>query len=429
MTNPFEDVTKDGVFESDKYLDSSYIPEKLLFRDEEMDTIYSNFKKPLQGRTPSHMLIHGPPGAGKTHAVQKIVEQFNEFSKRKDGFDWIANFFSAEKKTYYQLLTKIARNLNPGFPQRGYGEAEVQDKILELIRQSGQKHILIIDEVDKMNKSQKSQTPPLRDVVYFITRANELDGHGNGSINLAGILIGNEQGLDDRVERHSSATASAYHPEEVYFREYNANELVEIIKERCEKAFRGDIVEMAAINFLAAQITKHSHDLRFGFEVLKRSGDKLKELPGKDKIDEDLVERASNEVRKSNVYDMISKMNSSKMITLWAIVEGNEKVPPNEKTKGGLSSRTFYKIYKSFCDQIGLETRSQSHITQIVTNQLETQGFISTDVRGLGRGRGKTIVFHTGDIEGLREATKKALENNGFENIPTLKRRQRNTLF
>lgn len=419
MANRFQELMpKNSVFKNEIYLKPSHVPKKLLFRDDKMEKIYSNFKKTIQDISPSHMLIHGPPGTGKTHGILRVISEFNEFSEER-GLKWEAKFSSAEKKSYYQLLVKVARDLKPGFPSRGFGESEVQDRILKMIENSGKKYIFIFDEVDKMNKPQKSDTEPLQDLVYFITRANEIANKSTKSIDVTGVLVGNEQGLDKKVASCSGATASAYHPQKVYFDDYHADEVRKILEDRCEKAFKDGIVTRNATSFLAAQITKHTHDLRFGLKVLWFAGGEIKNTD-KDKIDETLIRDVIEDVQKSNIENMVKQMNDSKIITLWSIIMGNEAFPLSEKVDSAITSRQFYDVYKKTCQKVGLEKRSQAHITQNVTSSLETQGFVSTKVKGMGRGKGKTMLFYAGEIEGIKEAVRNTVKER-YDVTPNIK--------
>jgi len=409
MENPFKEfLPENEVFENVIFLKPSYVPEKLISREKEMKTIYNNFKKPIQKLRPSHMLIHGPPGAGKTHAIKKVIEQFNEYCETK-GLDWEAKYFDAVERTFYQLLVNMAKKFSPGFPEKGFAASTVRDKILDLMAENDKKYILIIDGVDKMNRPKHASNSPLCGVVTFITRAHEIADNYDENMHVTGVLIANEFGLKQRLTRESYATSSAFHPKNVYFKEYNQYELENIIEDRCNKAFKENVIEEDAIKLLSEEIYQSSYDIEFALEVLRCSGERLMELENKEKIDTDIITYSIEKVHLSDLYGMIQEMDTTKLLTLWSIIQSNENLPPSEKIEGGISSGKFYEIYERFCEFYNLKPKRQCHITQNVTVYLEMLGLVSTKLHGMGRGKGRTLLFYVGETEGLKEATQRAL--------------------
>jgi len=53
-------------------------PEKILFRDREILQLSLNLSYALKGSTPSHMLMLGLPGTGKTTVALYVIERFKE---------------------------------------------------------------------------------------------------------------------------------------------------------------------------------------------------------------------------------------------------------------------------------------------------------------------------------------------------------------
>ncbi len=410
------DENRSEVFDNEHYLSTDFIPEELLYRDKEMEEIYSNFEKPFRDRIARHMLINGPPGTGKTHASKKVKREFNRHAREK-GADYKVVYISSEKKTFYQLLVQLGQKIDNTLPIRGIGTGELRDRILAKIEQSNNKYIIIFDEVDKMEKSSHTQSDPIESVVKFVTRAHEYMEDDNGN-QVVGVFIGNQQGIRERVAACSAATSSSFHPKKVYFRNYNADEMKDIIEHRCRKAFTSDFFTNGATSFLAGQIRSHSFDLRFGFEVLRQCGDWL-ENNGVNEIDEKLIEKAIKEVQSNNIEEIIAEMNDTKLITLWSILYGEDKYPPQQKTDNGITSKQFYDLYQNMTDSVGLEARSQAHITQNVASSLETEGLISTKIKGMGRAKGRAIIFYSAEIDDLKDIVGGEIENR-FHKLPDL---------
>lgn len=423
--NASHDSNDSAVFENEQYLSTDYIPDELLFREDEMEKIYSNFEKPFRGRLTRHMLINGPPGTGKTHASKKVRKEFNEVAK-EEGANFEVLYVSSEKKTYYQLLIQLGQKIDNTIPMRGIGTGEIQDRILKKIQMNGKKYIVIFDEIDRMIQSEKKDTDPIQDIVKFVTRAHESIDSGNGNNSeMIGVFIGNKQGIRERVAACSAATSSSFHPKKVYFRGYNAEEIQKIISHRCDKAFKESFFKEASLAYLASQIRSHSFDLRFGFEVLRQCGDWLEE-GDVEEVDENVIEDAICEVQSNNIEEIISEMNDTKLMTLWAILYGESNLSNDKKVDGGITTKHFYDLYKRASEHVGLKKRSQAHITQNVASSLETEGLISTKVKGMGRGRGKTIVFYSAEIEELTEIIRQQIKKR--YNIEPILEKQSRTL-
>ena len=56
----------------------TWTPHRILFRDDEIAQISINFGYSLIGSTPSHMLILGLPGTGKTATALFVISKLKE---------------------------------------------------------------------------------------------------------------------------------------------------------------------------------------------------------------------------------------------------------------------------------------------------------------------------------------------------------------
>ena len=81
----FEDyMKKDSLFKDKKFLQSSYTPENIPHRDNEIKEIASMLAPALKNEKPSNLFVYGKTGTGKTISVLHVINKLNKISKDKD---------------------------------------------------------------------------------------------------------------------------------------------------------------------------------------------------------------------------------------------------------------------------------------------------------------------------------------------------------
>lgn len=239
---------------------------------------------------------------------------------------------------------------------------------------------------------------------------------GEKPLNISIILISNKQGIKSAVEGYNRST---FHPTTVFFRDYNPDELEKIIEERCGDALKSGVIGKGPISKLAAITRKENHDLRFSFEVLRKAGE-FAEKKKNHKISIEEIDMAVDTIQEEKMKESIQNMNETELMTLWSIIQGKETIDNGLSKHNGVSTRHFYNIYEKFCSEMGIKAKSQPHLTQGVTSRLESQGFISTTLKGRGRGQGISLMYHLGEEEGLKSTVKDVI-NDRFGRIPQIR--------
>jgi len=394
-----EDERSD-IFDAPHFLSIDYIPNQLIFRENEIDMVKNNIKKVFDGLAPSHMLIHGPPGTGKTHAVKKIKEDFNEYAKNKDVNAGMKHF-SCKNKTTYQILTRIARSFDPSYPSRGLGEGEVVEDVAEFVDDEDSHYIFVFDEVDKITEK-SGKGDGIGDLIYFTTRLGELidKGVGEEPLGISVILISNKTGIRDDISEYNKST---FHPTTVYFKDYDVDQLRTIIKRRCREAFKDGVIKDDVIQTLAQKTRDSNSDLRFSFTVLRVAGELVERL-NLNCIDESLLEKSFEKVNEQKINEAVKEMNETELMTLWSLMQAKKKVNGE-----GITSHTFYRTYENLCEKMNIDPKSHRHLTSRVTSRLESQGFITAELKGRGRGKGVNLMYRLAGKKKLKKAIEEAM--------------------
>jgi len=115
IKNLFDEILKLGnILKNRDMLKSSYVPDFLPHRDEEIKALAVMLRPALNFETPFNILISGKPGTGKTAATKLISRLFSEKSKI------IFVYQNAQiVNTQYRVLQNIAENLNEKLPFTG----------------------------------------------------------------------------------------------------------------------------------------------------------------------------------------------------------------------------------------------------------------------------------------------------------------------
>lgn len=354
-----------------EYLSESYIPPKLLFREKEVEEIARHSADFLFSSIVKNLVVHGPPGVGKTVAVRMLEHTYNEIATEQ-GMDSKAVYVSAKDLTYRRTLYELAQRLGLEV-NLGMSVADIYNGIVNHMSSTDSRYLLIVDEIDKLRKRPGEE--PVDNLVYSLSRINERAGR----IAVTIYLVTNNARI---VERLSAPSFSSLAPIFVYFRAYNANELYEILRDRAEKAFVPGSVDEAALKLLAALIKKESRDLRWGFLVLREAAAEAEE----GKITEKSIWKAAEIVERSVIRQVIGGLDVDGLLLLLALatltLEGYNNI----------DSSSLYIKYKDLCDAVVWTPRTMKHVINYIGTKLESEGLVTR--RPVSRGRyGRTHLF------------------------------------
>lgn len=87
-------------------LSKAYVPERLLFRDEELDEVTTHAGEFMFHNISKNIVIHGSPGAGKTVAILYLQKTYNEVAE-ENNIPTRAIYLSATDRTYFVALKEL----------------------------------------------------------------------------------------------------------------------------------------------------------------------------------------------------------------------------------------------------------------------------------------------------------------------------------
>ncbi|MFA6268370.1 MAG: AAA family ATPase [archaeon] len=398
MENIFEkQLSKNSVFLNKDIISPHYVPEKLPFREKQIDEITQSLSAVIKSAKPNNLFIYGKTGSGKTSTVKHVLEQLDEYVKKNSLSSNSCYINCRSHSSKYKVLLKALRSFYPEKDFLGYSASFVYEKCLEFANQKKAHLILVLDEIDKVKD--------IDDLVYSLSRGN--DEVENGSITMIGIsnnLMFKEK-LDPR-------TKSSLCERELVFNPYNATELRQILTERCLIAFKPNTVSDPAISLASAIAAQESGDARTAVMLMQRAGE-ISDNEQITTITEVQVEKAKASVEEEIILSMISTLPQQQQLVLYAIAQlttqkrGVRKVT-GEIEEGVLYSGEIFEHYLDLAKKFEERTITSRWYRQYI-NELEMYGLILVTSSGKGI-KGQTRLIKLGfDAEKIKGALEKEL--------------------
>lgn len=309
------------VIDDARVLTADYLPNRMVHRDNEREVIASNLRPILDDQPPIDMLIYGPPGTGKTAMAEYVVDELEKHSPNVlsgfvDGFGQPSRF-----EVYYKLL----RDMNEFVTRGGTSTEELVDKFEQKAYNSPM--VIVIDEVDQI-KDEK--------VLYDLSRFQ----------NAAIILIANREDvfvdMDDRIRSSFSSI------EEIRFKQYNDEEVMDILRDRVEYGLRPDSIEDSVLKLIAS---KSNGDARVAISTLRKSAQKA-EREGMEEITRDIANESFSDAVEDNRSISLKKLNEDQR-KLYDVLKEQKELKSGElfqtyreKVEDGPTDRTLRRYMK-----------------------------------------------------------------------------------
>ena len=334
---------EESLFRDPIPLEFDYIPKIIKYREAQQQQVALGMKPLLQQRTGKNVLVHGPPGVGKTVAVRHLLRELEE---EQEGI--IPIYINCwQKNTNFKLILELCDQLDYKFTHNKRSE-ELFGVIKDMLNKKAV--VLVLDEVDKLEN-----TDFLYQFLEEIYRKSM-------------VLITNYKewivNLDARIKSRLLA-------ELLEFQAYNKVETRGILEERMMYAFvpgvwNGDAFEIAATK------AYELGDIRAGLYVMREAGNIAEEGASRT-VDTTHVDKAMEKLNQFYIKKKDELADETKFIL--------ELVKKSSETKIG----DLFKAYQQ-------EGGASSYKTfQRTIKKLETGGFL-TVIKLAGGQEGNTTL-------------------------------------
>ncbi len=352
----------ESVFRDEHVFEIDYVPETFEHRESQMQSLQYALRPAVRGSRPLNVMARGPPGTGKTTAVQKL---FDELSTQTDVRTVRVN--CQVDSTRYSIFSRIFEGIfeyEP--PSSGISFKKLFRQITEKLVEDDEVLVVALDDVNYLFYEGEAS-----DTLYSLLRAHE--AHSGAKIGV--IVVSSDLNLDV-IEELDGRVQSVFRPEDVYFPVYDQGEIVDILDERIERGFHDGVITSTVLDRVT-ELTAESGDLRVGIDLLRRAG-----------LNAEM--RASRTVSVEDVEDAYEK---SKFVhlshSLHALSENEEVLVRVIAEHDGEQAG---EVYDAFHEETDLGYTRYSEII----NKLDQLGIIDatyTNVDGRGRSRSLSLRY------------------------------------
>ncbi|MFD1572136.1 orc1/cdc6 family replication initiation protein [Halorubrum laminariae] len=370
--------------------------ERIVGRDEQLESVVSFLKPTLQGNRPPNMLLYGPAGTGKSLIIGAVTQQIIELCQSKGERFGVVDIncqpINTLDQAVFELVQTVAKDIGveAGVPETGVSTKRKYRRLYELINEHYDSVIFIIDEIDLLVGRQASEEPAYSKLLYQLSRAsntNEIEGQ----VSVAALTNDPKfmENIDGRAE-------SSFNPRDIYFPDYDANQLRQILDNRRD-AFRDDALSDDVLPLVSAFAAQSHGDARKAIDLFRGAGDLADEC-GDGEVREEHVRESQQEIDKDRSLKLIEGLTTQKKISLYATAS-----VANFSSWSGSSvpSPVGFKVYQWVTDEIDADQMTRETYVKYV-KELSTYGLISTSRKGRGRGGGMYMEFtFTGDPEAM----------------------------
>ena len=305
----YDDLLKhnETLFNNEYALDYNFLPKTVPFRENQQRYLASCIKPLLNDHNGRNVLIHGPPGVGKTAALRHLIRELDESDEFSEKL-YLIYVNCWHKNTTYKVVLELCDAVGYAFVQNKNTE-----DLFKIVSQILNKKsaIFIFDEIDKAEDT---------DFLYIISEMIY-----KKSI----FLVTNYRTwlteIDDRIRSRMLL-------EQVEFPEYTTLEIEGILKDRISYAFHEGCIKEDALRKIASKASDLK-DVRIGLFLLRESA----------LIAED---RASKIISLEHVERAISKIDQFTIKNTEELDEESKTILKIVKEHSGTKIGELFKIYE-----------------------------------------------------------------------------------
>ncbi|RLM56613.1 cell division control protein 6 [Halobellus sp. Atlit-31R] len=352
----------ESVFRDEHVFEIDYVPETFEHRESQLESLKYALRPAVRGSRPLNTVVRGPPGTGKTTAVQKL---FGELGAQSGAETVRVN--CQVDSTRYAVFSRIFEHIfeyEP--PSSGISFKKLFGQITDRLVEEDAVLAVALDDVNYLFYENEAS-----DTLYSLLRAHE--AHSGARIGV--VVISSDLALDV-VDELDGRVQSVFRPEEVYFPVYDVDEIVDILRERARRGFHDGVVGGPELDRVA-ELTADSGDLRVGIDLLRRAGLHA-EMRASRTVDVEDVEAAYEKSKYVHLSRSLRGLSDRERDLVRVVAE-------HDGSQAG-------EVYEAFHDETGLGYTRYSECV----NKLDRLGVLDADyadIDGRGRSRSLTLAY------------------------------------
>jgi len=368
-----------SVFKDESKLDINYVPRRLVHREAEMRLLaeFFNFLLTAPEKMAQRVLIAGDVGTGKTALSQRFgLDLTQQARQRNINLHYIHVNCRQYRGSFFLILHHAVSVFHPNFPKRGFSAEELLNIFLQVLDENNAYAILTLDEFESLIEREGSEA------VYKLTRLQEARLGKPQRVSLICILKNLKaiDGLD-------ASTRSTLQSNIIRLEKYSKEQLVDIVNDRVELAFKPLTVPEETIDLIAELASVEGGNARFAIELLWRAG--------KYADAEDLGVVLPECVRKA-VSSIFAVVKKSDLATLSLheklFLLGIARFFKENTDRAYASITEAEKAYAVVCEEFNVQPHTHTQLWKYIQT-FSTLGVVRKSVSTVGK-RGRTTLIY-----------------------------------
>jgi cell division control protein 6 len=341
-------------------LDPSFVPPRLLHREEELALLLKRFREALSKGVPYHLQVNGGIGSGKTALVRRLGAELDRSGRLGDlsvRTTYINCWRRASDRT---VMLDLLRSAEVSLPDRGYSLSEMLDVFEQGLRRTPGHRLVLLDEASALVRQGTK-------LVYLLSRSREVE---LGSISL--VLIATED-LVPFLDPASRSSFGVTH--RLTLSPYSAAALVDILEARAALALRPGSFDREVLGQIA-RIASPSGDARFALEVLANAAHVAEEA-GAGTIEAEHVRRAKGSILPTVTETQLEELSTNELGVLLAIsriLKGKGTSVPSQRLRS---------THAALLEELGAPPMSRTTFWRTL-KELERDGLVTLEAAGSG---------------------------------------------
>lgn len=354
-------------------LRDTYVPAHLPHREKQIKDVLKVLAPAIHGETPSHVIIYGKSGTGKTAVVRLVLKSLP--TQARPGVTVTPLFVDCSRAdTHYTVMSALVNMLidlesAPGTKRAGvkHGTNELYETFTKLLEARGGIALVALDEIGRAIRNSGEE--------MIFTLVNLNSALQNSKIVL--VATTNDNLLS---EQFAQPTRSRLNEERVHFPPYVQSQLLDILKARAREVFVPGAIDDPALAKCAVYAAQEHGDARRALALLRVAA-RVAGQEGATEITESHIDLARADLQKDMVLESIVSLPVQQKAALYAIalLTQHGKPPPE--------SSMIYGTYVRIATQLGVSPLHQRSVRNYVSD-FKTLGLIQTSLKNQGRGGG-----------------------------------------
>ncbi|MEM3675770.1 MAG: orc1/cdc6 family replication initiation protein [Thermoplasmataceae archaeon] len=346
-------------------LDFSYVPQKLRFRDKQIEVIDKLLIEPLRMGVSSNLLVYGDSGTGKTSTLKYLIRERNGVI----GIYENTLTFGNMRSVLVDSLSKLGKIL----PAKSMSYVEIFRAFRKIAEDRGKNIFLVLDETTNLLKFDK-------DGLYNLLRAHEIYDSP-----VSTILVSMEDPSMYLTERDRKSVGIF---SSILFNRYSKEELFNIIRERARLALMPDAYSDPVLEYMA-EVAGEFGSARVAIELLQKSA-YMCSYRGSESIEIDDVRGAKSMISPYVTESKLAELDRDDLTVLLAVCRTLKGLPSCD------ASEVIEEV-RSLEEEFGERVGESSKIYKIL-RRLETVGLIEGRIMGKGDRKGVSKMISINDI-------------------------------